>query len=189
MYSEAKNYITYMEGLLMKFLTYNQIMAEAANCGNGRIIRVGYSKEMSLIKAWAEKGIRVYKLTETSVRLGVNYGNIATVKARKAAEGDKPKVERANNFSWVIPNKVKYNSNTGKTYLQVATLNGGHNTRNQFLIYDPATGWFVLEREEWETSEYYLMTDVKCRGPRKGDKPEVYTITFGNIFKLGNSLA
>lgn len=171
----------------MNYLTYNQIVAEASNCGNGRIIRVGYSKELNLLKGWAEKGIRIFKLTEASVRLGVNYGNIATVKARKAAEGDKPKVEKANNWSWVIPHKVKYNSNTGKTYLQVATLNGGHNTRSQYLIYDPYQGWFVLEKPEWELSEYYMMTDSKSRG--SSHKPEVYTITFDNIYKLGNSLA
>ena len=173
----------------MKYLTYNQIVAEAANCGNGRIIRVGYSKEIPLIDGWAEKGIRIYKMTETSVRLGVNYGNIASVKARKAAEDGKPKKARTNNFTWVIPHKVKFNSNTGKTYLQVATLNGGHNTRNQFLVYDPHVGWIVLEKREWELSEYYIMTDLKSREPRKGEKPDVYTITFDNIYKLGPSLA
>lgn len=173
----------------MKYLSYNTIMAEAANCGNGRIIRVGYSKELPLIQGWAEKGIRAFKLTETSVRLGVNYGNIASVKARKAAEGDKPKKARVNNFTWVIPHKVKFNSNTGKTYLQVATLNGGHNTRNQFLVYDPGIGWFVLEKAEWEMSEYYLMTELKSRESHKGAVPEVYTITIDNIYKLGNSMA
>lgn len=173
----------------MKYLDQNTIIAEAANCGNGRIIRVGYSKEIPLIEGWAEKGIRVYKLTETSVRLGVSYGNIASVKARKAAEGDQPKKQRANNYTWVLKNKVKFNSNTGKTYLQVATLNGGHNTRNQFLVYDPYQGWIVLEKQEWELSEYYMMTTLKSREYRKGEKPEVYTITFDNIYKLGNSMA
>lgn len=173
----------------MKYLDHNTIMAEAAHCGNGRIIRVGYSKEIKLCKDWKEQGIRVYKLTETSVRLGVNYGNIASVKARKEAEGNKPKVERANNWTWILPNKVKSNSNTGKTYLQVATLNGGHNTNNQWLVYDHHAGWILFDKEEWENSEYYLMTDPKTREPRKGDKPDVYTITFDNIFKLGNSLA
>lgn len=172
----------------MKYLNHNTIMAEAAHCGNGRIIRVGYSKEIKLSKGWKEKGIRVYKLTETSVRLGVNYGNIATVKARKAVEADKPKVERANNWTWIIPNKVKSNSNTGKTYLQVATLNGGHNTKSQWLVYN-GYEWLLFDKAEWELSEYYLMTDIKTREPHKGDKPEVYTITFDNIFKLGNSQA
>ena len=173
----------------MNFLTYNQIMAEAANRRNGSYIRVGYSKELKMLKDWYEKGIRAYKLTETTVRIGVAYANIAAVKARKAAEANKPVVERANNWSWVIHNKVKYNSNTGKTYLQVATVKGGHNTRNQFLVYDPNQGWFVLEKEEWELSEYYLMIDVKSREPRKGDAPDIYTITFDNIYKLGSSRA
>lgn len=171
----------------MKFLGYNDIIREATACGNGRFIRVGYSKELKMSKAWAEQGIRIYKLTETSVRLGVAYNNIASVKARKEAEADKPKVERANNWTWIIPNKVKSNSNTGKTYLQVATVNGGHNTRNQFLIYDPNTGWFVLEKEEWELSEYYLMTDIKSR--KSSAHPEIYTITFDNIYKLGSTRA
>ena len=173
----------------MKYLTYNQIMAEAANCRNGSYIRVGYAKELDISKEWKAKGIRVYKLTDTTVRLGVAYNNIASVKARKAAEGDKPKVQRANNWKWVLPNKVKDNSNTGKTYLQVATVNGGHNTHNQFLVYDPLTGWQLFEKEQWEISEYYLMTTLKSREPRKGAAPEIYTITFDNIYKLGSSRA
>lgn len=173
----------------MKFLSTNDIIREATNCRNGSYIRVGYSKELKMLKGWAEKGIRVYKLTETTVRIGVAYGNIAAVKARKAAEADKPKVERANNWEWIIPNKVKSNSNTGKTYLQVATVKGGHNTHNQFLVYDPHQGWFVLEKPEWELSEYYMMTDVKSREPHKGDAPDIYTITFDNIYKLGSSRA
>ena len=173
----------------MKYLTYNQIMAAAANCRNGSYIRVGYSKELKMLKDWQEKGIRAYKLTETTVRLGVAYNKIASVIARKAAEAGKPKVERANNWSWIVPNKVKYNSNTGNTYLQVATVNGGHNTHSQFLVYDPHIGWVLFEKEEWETSEYYMMTDVKSREPRKGAAPEIYTITFDNIYKLGSSRA
>ena len=173
----------------MKYLSYNEIIREASACGNGRFIRVGYSKELKMLKDWAEKGIRVYKLTETSVRLGVAYGNISSVKARKEAEGDKPKVQRANNWSWVIDNKVKFNSNTGKTYLQVATLNHGHNTHSQFLVYNPNEGWLVLEKEEWEMSEYYTMIDARSKGCGRGEKPEVYTITFDNIYKLGKSQA
>ena len=173
----------------MKYLTYNQIMAEANNCKNGCITRVGYSKELKMLKGWQELGFRVYKLIETSVRLGVNYFNIASVVAKKTTEGDKPKVERANNFSWVIKNKVKYNSNTNKTYLQVATLNHGHNTHSQFLVYNPVEGWMVLEKEEWEMSEYYTMIDAKSKSGSRGEKPEVYTITFNNIYKLGKSQA
>ena len=173
----------------MKYLTYNQIMAEAGNHKNGCITRVGYSKELKVLKDWQNLGFRVYKLTETSVRLGVNYFNIASVIAKKAAEGDKPKKERVNNYSWIIRNKVKYNSNTGKTYLQVATLNHGHNTKSQFLVYNPSEGWIVLEKEEFELSEYYAMLDAKSKGGSKGEKPEVYTITFDNIYKLGNSQA
>ena len=173
----------------MKFLSYNDIVREATGCRNGSYVRVGYSKELKLGKGWLEKGIRVYKLTETTVRLGVAYNKIASVIARKAAEADKPKVERANNWSWIIENKIKFNSNTGKTYLQVATVNGGHNTHSQFLVYDPNIGWNLFEKEEWETSEYYLMTDVKSREPRKGAAPEIYTITIDNIYKLGSSRA
>ncbi len=172
----------------MKFLSYTDIIREATNCGNGRFIRVGYSKELKLLKGWAEKGIRIYKLTETSVRLGVAYGNISTVKARKELEADKPKVERANNWEWVIPNKVKFNSNTGKTYLQVASVNGGHNTKHQFLVHDGYNQtWKLYTKEEWEKSEYYLMADAQSR--KSSNHPEVFTITFDNIYKLGSKRA
>lgn len=171
----------------MKFLGYNDIIREAASISNGRFVRVGYSKELKLTKEWKEKGIRAYKLTETTVRLGVAYGNIASVKARREAEADKPKTERANNWEWIIPNKVKANSNTGKTYLQVATVEGGHNTHSQFLVYDPNIGWNLFEKAEWETSEYYLMLDSKSR--HAAQRPEIYTITFDNIYKLGSTRA
>ena len=82
--------------------------------------------------------------------------------------------------------KVKANSNTGKTYLQVATVEGGHNTHNQFLVYDPHIGWKLFEKEEWLLSEYYLMTDLKTR---ESSHPDIYTITFDNIYKLGSTRA
>lgn len=173
----------------MKYLTYNEIMAEAGKCKNGCITRVGYSKELKMLKGWKELGYRAYKLTETSVRLGVNYFNIAAVIAKKADEEGKPKKERVNNYSWVLPNKVKYNSNTGKTYLQVATLNHGHNTKNQFLVFNPYEGWLVLEKDEWELSEYFMMLEASSKERNKGDKPDVYTITFDNIFRLGKTQA
>lgn len=173
----------------MKYLTMEQICSKCNNYGNGRIIRIGYSKELGMLKKFADQGFRAYKLTETSVRLGVAYGNIKAVIARKAEEGDKPKVERANNYEWIIRNKVKLNSNTGKSYLQVATLNKGHNTKSQYMVYNPETQeWIIMTKAEWEESEYFAMADAKSR-KSSDSRPDIYTITIGNIYKLGDLMA
>lgn len=175
----------------MKYLNYNDIIREAIACPNGRFIRVGYSKELKMNKDWEALGYRAYKFTETTVRLGVNYGNIATVKARKEAEAEAGVVKkpRANNYTWVVPHKVKYNSKTGKTYLQVASCNGGHNTKNKFLVYDGYNHtWHTFDKTEWELSEFYMMVDAKSR-EKSSNKPEVFTITFDNIYKLGSARA
>lgn len=169
----------------MEFLSCHQILMEASNCGNGRYIRLGYSKELPVTDAWREKGIRIYKLTETTVRLGVNYRNLASVKAREDVPA-KPST-RTNNWEWVLPSKVKYNKNTNKMYLQVYTVKGGHNTKNTFLIHTPGEGWITLEKPEYELSEYSLMVDPKYTS--SSNSTDIYTVTFDKIYKLGNALA
>lgn len=171
----------------MNYLSYNDIISEAVKCVNGRIIRVGYTTEAPLIKAYTEGGYRVFKLVETSTRLGVNYSNIKAVIEKRQAQTASVK-QRANNYTWVIENKVCYNSNTQKTYLRMTSLNGGHNTKVQYLVYDPELQlWDTLNRVELIAKYRHLFKDGYFE-KSSGDHI-VCNIPFEHIYRIGNCQA
>ena len=98
----------------------NKIIEAVKNIHGGNFARVYYKSEMPLKAIYKKAGWVIEKYTKTNVRIGVDYNNIATVIERKTNE--KP-TERnyTNNYEWVIPNRIAYNTKTGKYYLQIAT--------------------------------------------------------------------
>ena len=172
----------------MKYLTSEQIMEAAQNVVNGRIVRIGYTSELPLKKDWQDKGYRIYKLTETSVRLGVKYDNITEVIEKRAAAGAYGRSARANNYTWIIPNKVQFNSNTNRTYLRCTTLKQGSNSRTKFLVHNPHDGWHLMTREELMKNTYSDMVKENYFTKTK-EVPVVFTVPFEHIYKLGQAQA
>ena len=104
-------------------------------------------------------------------------------------ESNSVKRNYTNNFTWIIPNKVKYNGVKDKHYLQVATFNKGNNTKSQYLVYDAVNNkWDIFESSDWKTSEYYEMVTKESKRIRE-ETPEVYTISFDNIYRIGDLFA
>ena len=93
----------------MKTLNRDLIIEAAEKVKPGTIARICYKTELPVKAEWKKQGDKMYKIVETSARLGVNYGNIASVKARKELEENKPQIKRTNNYEWVIKNKVRHN--------------------------------------------------------------------------------
>lgn len=168
----------------MKYLTHDQIMEAAQNVVNGRIVRIGYTSELPVKKDWAQKGYRIYKVTETSVRLGVKYDNIAEVMQKRATAGASGRPARTNNYTWVIPNKVQFNSNTNRTYLRCTTMKQGNNSRTKFLVYNPHDGWHLLTREQLMSNTYSDMVKESYFDKTR-EVPVVFTVPFEHIYKLG----
>ena len=169
----------------MEALKREVIINEAAKVKPGTITRIMYKTECPVKAEYKKQGYRMFKMVETSARLGVNYHHIASVIARKAEEGLKETVARVNNYEWVLKNKVRHNTATGKDYLYAATFNKGHHTYSCYILMQPDSSelkWFSpLDLEE---SEY---KDILIPSYWKGSNPtEVRNISFENIYRIGS---
>lgn len=148
---------------------------------NGTCVRLGYVTEVP-IKTKYKDDLNVRKLVATTGRLGVEYKNIKSVKERLTSQVAKS--VRVNNFSWVIRNKLKYNSNTDKYYLSVASFPKGSNTKS---VYEVRKGngleYFFTEKDlEKFYGEYIQPSFFK----KKTNPSEVYIINIDNVFAVGN---
>lgn len=171
----------------MSILAKEVILNEAAAAKNGTFIRVGYRTELPVKAAYKKQGIRFFKYTEMSVRLGVNYGHIASVLARKAEEALVQTAQRANNYEWVISNKVRHNTATGKDYLYVANINEGSNIRKCYIGLKDDEVFSIVP----DNAEVFKMLNEDYMIPSywngSSSMPEVMNISFENIHRIGKS--
>ena len=166
-------------------LSRDSIISTARSFKKGTIVRIAYSTELPVKSEFKKLGYMVYKLVETSVRIGVNYGNIASVMARKAQQEVDGHESRkvTNNYVPVVENLVYDHANTEQTYLQVANLPHNSNTRSRYMIVDADGNRKYVDE---------LSNDDKALVRDSYFKPSSYVgeirrIKFENLLFLGNS--
>lgn len=169
------------------FGTLNEdlIINTVKKIGNGKIFNIGYRSEVPIKYEYKKQGLRITKFTEKCVRSGVNYSKIKEV-ILKLSNKEYPKYKsELNNYTWIVKNKVKYNSNTNKKYLYFATLNKGSNTHTRYIIDWPSKGIFVTATDIKDSpyrncilNSYINKKDITI--------PVVQNISFENIYKINN---
>lgn len=102
----------------------NDIINKIKNLRNGTMFHITYKTDMGVRAAYKKAGVKVVKVTSVVTRTGVDYEHIGSVIKAKAT-GEIIDSTKTNNYSWVIPNKVAYNSNTDCTYLRIAPVKNG----------------------------------------------------------------
>ena len=164
-----------------------QVLTEAVSkVGNGRICRIGYRSQLPVKAKYKKQGISIIKFTERSVRIGVKYSNIETVKSRLLNKIITNKYS-VSNYIWELPNKIKFNTRTQKTYLQVATLNKHHQTHSKYLIIWPDKDIYVFVDDIEESPYKNCITNSyfnKINNSKYGS--EIQNITLNNIYKFNN---
>lgn len=154
--------------------------------GNGKIFSIGYRSEVPIKAEYKKDGLRITKFTEKCVRSGVNYNKITKV-ILKLAKKDCPEYTPHVSliYNWVVKNKVKYNSGTGKLYLYFATLSKGSNTRTRYIIDWPSKGIFVTATDI-KDSPYKNCILNSYLTKTENNIPVVQTVSFENIYKINN---
>lgn len=129
-----------------------KLLSLLANIKNGTYFRISYETEVPLSKNKLKKSeydkdsFKITKITEATVRTGVNYGKLRSViENLKSKESTKT---RANNCEWVIKNRIKHNNVTGKDYLTVATSARGGNVKTLYAVTYKEHGVFYFSKEE-----------------------------------------
>jgi hypothetical protein len=168
----------------MEALKKELIIDEAKKIKSGTFTRLCYKSELPVKAALKKQGWKVTKITQTSTRLGVNYGNIASVIARKAEESLVETVQRTNNYEWVIKNKVSYNSSTDKLYLFVARINKGSNTKSFYIVENTVSGECHIV-DKLDNTEFAELI-IPSYWNKGSNYPEVQRISFENVYRIGS---
>ena len=164
----------------MKVLTKEQILSATNAIRGGSIGRVTYKTELPIKSEFKKQGYRIIKIVETSVRFGVNYHNISSVIARKndATPSDR---KVTNNYVWLSKNRIKYNTNTHKHYLVVASLPVGHHTKVKYILEGSIMG--TLDMGNAIDGPYkHIVLDSYFK--RSNDCNEIRTISFENVIAI-----
>lgn len=167
----------------MNMLTREEIFKATESIKGGRIARITYKTEVPLKAAYKKQGYKITKIVETSVRFGVNYNNIASVIQRRENE-EKVTSNRANNYEWIVDNRIKYNTNTEKEYLVVASLNHGHNTKVKYIMDRCEEDGVDLGSNLNEIVSEYVQNHYMNRA---ANIAEVRTIALDNILCINNT--
>lgn len=165
----------------MQALNDYEIIEQIAKIKNGTIARISYKKEVPVKAEYKKLGYAVTKYVETSVRVGVNYHNIASVIARKAKEVI-TNTSKKSNYQWVIKNKVKYNTATEKNYVVVAILPNHANTKEKYVIELPSEAIVDSKIVPSDINEIILPSYFT----KANEYREIKCIAFENIFAINN---
>lgn len=161
----------------------NEIISKIESIKPGTFVRISYRTEVPVKAADKKAGIKMWKEVSTTVRTGVNYGKIASVIARKAQE-DASVEKRAytNPYEWVIQDRVKVHTGSGKEYFYFASVNGGHNTKTHYFYEGPVIG--VIDMGS-SIDEKLASVVLPSYFNKKGNASEVRQVAFDNIISIG----
>lgn len=164
----------------MKVLTKEQILSATKAVRGGNIGRITYKTEVPIKSEFKKQGYKITKIVETSVRFGVNYHNISSVIARKN-ESVTTTRNTTNNYVWLERNRVKYNTNTHKHYLVVASLPVGHHTKVKYILEGSLIGTLDMGCEIDGPYKHIVLDSYLRRG---NEYNEIRTISFENIITI-----
>lgn len=172
----------------MAFLSRESIIEALTEIKNGRLARICYETEIPVKAYYHKAGIRVFKTVEKTVRIGVFYGNIASVKARALEnphDGATPKKESP--YEWIINNRIRKHKTNGKEYLQIAHLKDGSNKKEKFKV---CFGDEIINVKDRETFELYNFDEYVYDSHWSYDAtktvPEVQYIALENVIRIND---
>lgn len=175
-----------------KRLAEEVIINRAKQVRPGSFVRLGYCTELPVKAEFKKQGIRIRKITFKTVRLGVHYDNIKKVIERKKALENvtNSNTSRTNNYSWLIPQKISYNSNTDKKYIYAAYAPNSNTVCNYIVESDGNQSYYNQETFMQECRDYIINSywgDTSTN--KQKHTPDVFTISLENIFKIGDVVA
>lgn len=171
----------------MAFLSRHSVMEALSNIKNGRLARICYQVEIPVKAKYRDAGIKVYKTVEKTVRIGVFYGNIASVKAKTLANAfEQAPLKKESPFEWVVPNRIRKHKTNGKEYLQVAYLKKGQHKKENFTVYFYDQ---IVEVPDKQTFEEYNFHEyvLPSRWTYNDKEPtEVQFVSLNNIIRIND---
>ena len=138
----------------------------------GRFFRVRYITKVKLKAEYEKQGYSILKIVDTTTRTGVKYQNIAGVELKDKFEDKQPKT---NNWEWVVKDRIKHNTKTGKDYLVIAPSSKGSNTVKSYILTIPEGVSNTIP--ECDVKNTYAVPSYW----KDGEKPAVMNVTLENV--------
>ena len=165
-------------------LSREEIIEAVKAVRGGTVTRVTYKTDVPVKAAFKKQGYRITKIVETTVRIGVNYGQIASVKAKNAETPYTPDHNKTNNYEWVVKDRIRHNTNTGKDYVVLVNFNKGHNTKVKYVIEGTFVGTIDMGNSI-EDAYKHIVLDSYFNKP-SGGYGEMRNVAFENIIRINN---
>ena len=165
-------------------LTKEQIITAINNIRGGTVARVTYKTEVPIKAAFKKMGYRIIKGVETTARIGVNYGNIASVKSRNEETPYDHTSSRTNNYEWVVKDRIRHNAKTGKDYVVLVGFNKGHHTKVKYLIEGTFVG--TIECDDAIDDAYKHLVLESYLSPKTTHPTEIKNVAFENIIRIND---
>lgn len=147
-----------------------QIIKKIKSIPGGRFFRVRYISKVKMAADAEKEGISIFKIVDTTTRTGVKYNNIEGVTPTTYPEDKKIRV---NNWEWVIKNRIKHNTKTGKDYLVIAPIGKGAHTVTTYILTDNDGYTRIVDEDEvkmYAVASYW-----------KEEKPTIMNVTLENV--------
>ena len=151
------------------------IVKQIEEIPNGRFFRMKYLTKLPVKAEYSKQGVVILKIVETTARTGVAYNKIKSVIEKMTG---KTREEKENNWEWIIHNKIKYNTNTKKSYFVIAPIKKGSNTDRIYILSERNNVRVVAEDEIKDYVNDSYWSDK--------EKPAVQNITLENVLTIWN---
>lgn len=151
------------------------IVKQIEELPNGRFFRMKYLTKLPVKAEFANEGTVVMKIVETTCRTGVAYGKIKSVIAKMSGK-NRDDSTKTSNWEWTVHNKIKFNTQTKKSYFVVAPIKKGANTTKTYILSQRDVVRIVGEDEirDYVRDSYWT----------EKEHPAVMNITIENILTI-----
>lgn len=147
-----------------------QIIKKIKSIPGGRFFRVRYISKVKMAADAEKEGISIFKIVDTTTRTGVKYNNIEGVTPTSYPEDKEPKVS---NWEWVVKDRIKHNTKTGKDYLVIAPIGKGAHTVTTYIMTDNDGNTTIVDKD---TVRMYAVASYW-----KEEKPAIMNVTLENV--------
>lgn len=156
----------------------NELLNILQNKKKGQLIRIQYQTFPKLTAQTEKEGIKVVKITETTVRWGVNYSHIAAVIAERERSSNNGGIYKPW-WHWSVPNVIQQHNSKDTQYFAVYTIPKNSNCRVSYFIVSPTGRCEQVTKQDLQNRQL-----VQNSYWSQKDAPTMMSISLENIIHI-----
>ena len=168
-------------------MNYDMLVNIVSHLRPGVFTRLTYKTDLPMKAEYKKQGYQISGVRSTTVRFGVEYGNIAHVISRREEASTEPRDNVRNRIHAVIPKYIYKHEESGQIYLRAFPCVKGTNTHSSFVVKKYNDDGNLDSYVEYDNlpSEYKYMVRESYWNSKKSFSP-IFTVKLENILKINN---